>query len=245
MKPRRTARLYPAALLFVLCLGLTGWARADLTAVSGAGNILNPAVTSTGATANFFNDTGSNVLVHGWDEQQNVVLSQAVYVDIAKTGTYDSNSELGTFNQYKIAAGTAVDSQMLYFDPLHKASVSNVTFTVSGQILGVIVESDRFYNTAHGDTDYFVASDFLGNPLTAYPTAHFTNRGLELGSADSISVDFASNTVTLNLTADSPGDQIRIITAAVPEPSSLALVLGVGLLGGGYTAARRRHHLAG
>jgi hypothetical protein len=163
-----------------------------------------------------------------------VVLTSDVYVDINSSGTFDSNGQLSAFHTAKVAAGTQVDSHLLYFDPLNERSVQNVTFTFSGTILGVIVESDRFYNAAHGFTDYFVSSDSLRNPLTPaanYPTSHFNNRGLEMGNPnDSLSVSISGDTVTVvEFDASNPGDQVRVLTASVPEPSTF-VAFGVPLL---------------
>ena len=212
-------------------LATTEQAHADFVTVSGRGNILNPASTPTGASADFFQDTGANKLIHGWAEQQNVTLVRDVYVDIAGNGTYNSNSDLGGFHQLKIAQGTVVSSHYLYFDPVYRNRVTNVTFTFDGPIIGVIVNSDRFHNAAHGKTDYYLDSDFLGNPLTHYPHHHFDDRGLEWRAGDTVVV--SGNSITLSLWASSPGDQIRVITAPggggvlepVPAPPGLLLAL--------------------
>jgi hypothetical protein len=215
-------------------------ARAGIVSVSGNGDILIPGVDATGATADFFNDPGPSPLVHGWNEKQNVVLDRDVYVDIINSGTYSSRGDLGGFNEFKIAAGTRVSSHLLYFDPERSQTVSDVTYTFDGKILGVIVDSDRFWSRRFGFTDYFLQSDFLGNPLTVYPTNHYRFRGLEWETLHQISVDVYGRTLTIDfLSAGSPGDQIRVLTAAIPEPSSvvslgIAACLGLGL------AVRRR-----
>jgi hypothetical protein len=61
---RRSVALAAAA----VALGLlaTVPVRADIVSVSGNGDIINPA--SGGALPNFFNDTGPNPKIHGWDE---------------------------------------------------------------------------------------------------------------------------------------------------------------------------------
>jgi hypothetical protein len=220
----------------------SGIVRADLLSVSGNGDIISPA--SGGALPNFFQDTGPNPKIHGWDEAQGVVLKNDVYVDINSSGTYNSNSDLAGFRAAKIAAGTSVDSHLLYFDPKNTASVQNVTFTFSGTILGVIVESDRFYNSAHGFTDYFLSSDFLRNsatPAANYPTSHFNNRGLEMGAPhDSLSVSVSGHTVTIDeFQASSPGDQVRVLTAAVPEPSTF-FAFGIPMVLFGLARWKRR-----
>jgi len=242
---RKQAGHAPAALLCGLCWALISLpAQADLVSVSGNGNIISSA--SGGTLANFFNDSGPNPKVHGWDEAQNVVLSKDVFVDINTSGVFDRNADLAGFNDAKISQGTRVDSHLLYFDPKGSGAVENVKFTFSGTILGVIVESDRFYNTKHSNTDYFLSSDFLKSTLTPaanYATTHFDNRGLELGSAtDSIVVSISGKTVTISdYHASNPGDQIRVLTAAVPEPSTFVIFgVSAALLGMGHMRRRRR-----
>jgi hypothetical protein len=225
---RLTGRLALTALALATVLAGSS-ARASIVSVSGNGDIISP--TLGGTLANFFQDTGSSPKIHGWDEAQHVTLGSDLYVDINTSGIFDSNGDLAGFQAAKIAAGTVVDSHYLYFDPEAERSVRDVTFTFSGVILGVIVESDRFYTRARGFTDYFLLSDFLRNPLTPaanYATAHFNNRGLEMGSPhDSLAVSISGKTVTIrDFLASSPGDQVRVLTASVPEPSTL---LGFGI----------------
>ena len=207
----------------------------------GAGNILDPSATPTGATPNFFNDTGANKLVHGWNEKQNLTLDRDVFVDVIQPGVYNHNNDLGYFNQHAIATGTVVSSHLLYYDPRYQHSVEGVTFVFDQPIVGVIVASDRFFNALNGFTDYFMDSDFLGNPLTTYPALHFEDRGLELNQFDEFTFSVAGDRLILNWGANSPGDQIRVITARpadddprgrrrmsnpVPAPAGLLLALG-------------------
>jgi hypothetical protein len=210
-------------ILALSCLGLVASpATAAIIGVSGDGNILDPNVTPVGMTANFFNDTGDEILVHGWNELQSVELSADITVDITTPGNYFApfTSDLAT-----LPAGTLVSSHLLYFDPQGSAQ-REATFTFDGEIIGVIVLSDL------PGSDHFLASDFLRHPLSLAPGAHFDNRGIEFGP-EVVTFDPGLHELTLLLAASSPGDQIRVITAAtpapIPEPLPSGLV-GTGLL---------------
>lgn len=124
-----------------------------------------------------------------------------------------------------VAGGTRVASHYVVFDPRSsQTSVGTVTF--GRNILGIITTSASLG-----------ASDFLGNPLVTYqlPLA----RGLE-SITDSVS--FFGKTATFSLKSSKPGDSFRVITAAVPEPTSwVMLIAGFGFIG---LASRRRRNRA-
>jgi hypothetical protein len=243
MFPRRCIATVLALGFF---LAISKSASAGFVSVTGAGNILDPSTTPTGATRDFFNDTGANRLVHGWNERQDVTLDRDVFVDLIHPGVYDHNSDLGYFNQYRIAAGTVVSSHLLYFDPRDQYRVENVSFVFDEPIVGIIVASDRFYVANRNFTDYFLDSDFLGNPLTVYPTTHYDDRGLELNQFDEFTFSVSGDRLYLNWGASTPGDQIRVITARpsssnpVPAPPALLLALGGGVTLGLGGWLRRR-----
>ena len=65
--------------------------------------------------------------------------------------------------------------------------------TARAPILGVILESDR------ANDDRFLKTDFIGNPLTVYPSAHFNNRGLEWDT-DAAIINVGLTSVTVRLT---------------------------------------------
>lgn len=121
-----------------------------------------------------------------------------------------------------LAAGTTVASHYIFFDPTSGALTGTVTFDAN--VLAVL-----------SSTATLLATDYLANTGVTYLNP--TLRGLE--AVDS--VGFSGNQITVNLTASSPGDYIRVLTAfspgAVPEPGSLALA---GLALTGLIAASRR-----
>jgi hypothetical protein len=201
-----------ALLLAVFVLG--GSAHAKIVNTLGSADKLNPAVDHTGATGNFFDDTGDHVLIHGWDEKQNVLLDHDITVDITKAGSYQRKF---TSENATISAGTRVSSHLLMLDPLQSETRTGV-FTFDREILGVIVLSEL------KDDDRLLNSDFLGNPDTIYPTGHFQARGIEFGP-EQVTLSADLHTLLLNLRASNPGDQIRVITAGVLPNSAVPVAV--------------------
>lgn len=118
-----------------------------------------------------------------------------------------------------IAAGTRVNSHFLVFDPsTSRRAIGSVT--LSERILGVATTR----NLLNG-------SNFLGSSQVTY------NFGNSSGLEGNDIVTFAGDMLSFDLSASSPSDSIRILTA-VPEPASWTmLIAGFGLVG---AAARRR-----
>lgn len=125
-----------------------------------------------------------------------------------------------------IPAGTVIASHYIFFDPAqNQQAIGTVDF--DSAIVSII--------TGVGNLS---ASDFLANTGVNYlnPAA----RGLEPGDTVTIS---GTNQISVNFTAGSPGDYIRVITAfsptaaAAPEPTSASLLV---FLGAGILMRRRR-----
>lgn len=120
-----------------------------------------------------------------------------------------------------IAAGTTVRSHFINFDPLIIRNVTGFA-TFNTPVLGII------WTRAN-----LIASNFLGAPGTTYMTPPNVGFGPVVDAAS-----FVGNKVSFTLSGGSPGDSFRVITAAVPEPASWAMLLtGFGLVG---LASRRR-----
>jgi hypothetical protein len=124
-----------------------------------------------------------------------------------------------------IAAGTVVSSYTINFDPANRGSAQG-SVTFNGPILGLIITQANWINS----------NSVLGAPGTTYFSP--AEVGLELGDI----VSFAGNSVGFSFEDSSPGDSIRVITAAVvPEPASwMMMLIGFGMI----SAALRRKQRA-
>jgi len=105
-----------------------------------------------------------------------------------------------------LPANTAVASHYVFFDP---GPTLNVLGTVNfdSDVLAIIAS----------DTN-LSSSDFLSNPGVNYLNP--TLRGLEVGDAVTIS---GPRQIAVNVTAGSPGDYVRVLTA-MPQPPRLAIL---------------------
>lgn len=126
-----------------------------------------------------------------------------------------------------IAAGTIVNSHYVFFDPgRSRRAIGYVDF--DGDILGVL----------DSRSDMEMTDALLGNANANYVSVNL--RGLE--APDSFNI--MGDRININFRASSPGDYIRVLTAAsaVPEPSTWAMMIGgFGLVGG---AMRRRRKVS-
>ena len=187
---------------------------------SSAGSGTPPAIIS--APNNVLDDGVTNTGMQGFDEAQNVTLSGPLSVDGGA-----------------IAAGTVVDSHMIFLNSTGQRRISHglgdsaVEWVFDGNILGVMFGKDG--------ANEFASTSELGASGTTYPTS-LANRGLE--SNDFIS--FSGNTLSIGMLVTEPGDWGRVVTQAAPVPLPAAGVLLLGALGGlgGASALRRRRKTA-
>ncbi len=181
-------------------------AQGALVGVAGPASNAGTLPTIISAPSNVLNSVAFNTGQEGFNEKQGVLLAAAITTD-----------------QGSISPGTMVDSHMIFLnkhdDIDGTLSHQGVTWTFDGIVLGTMTDTGGSLEAA--------SNTVLGNiPGTAYPGA-FANRGLEGGD----NLTFVANTLTLGvgMQVTQPGDWIRVVTATIPEPGSLAVWTLLGL----------------
>lgn len=150
-------------------------------------------------------------------ERKCVQLATAVNVSTQASGTYSLAAQS---TPATIAAGTLIDSFLLHSDRVSANTNYIGSITFASPILGVIVTNAALNNTGA----VFAA------PGKTYAT---TGRGLELngmGGGDTFTIFSDYTTFSFDFRTAMGLDEVRILTAAVPEPSSWSLLAGA--LGG-------------
>ena len=198
----------------LLLLMMAGIASASITNVTGPDSSMHSAAQIIAAPDDVLDDGTTNTCMQGFDEAQDVVLNNSYAVD----------KYMGTNAPGTIAAGTKVDSHMIFLNSYgtDRLTHNNVVWTFDGVILGVM-------SNASGSHEY-ASTNELGADGTLYETS-MSARGLEGGDSYSIS----GNQLTITMVVTEPGDWIRVVTAspiAVPAPGALLLsTLGTAVVG--------------
>jgi hypothetical protein len=217
---RKLSTIYATFTVLVAMSFMAGQANGDLIGVSGpvstgtgsAGGTL-PAIVA--APSDALDDIATNTGMQGFNEAQGVLTMVAHAVDGGS-----------------IAAGTLVDSHMIFLNSAGDASLRHydVIWTFDYPIIGVM--SDIGGNME-------AASTFeLGAPGTNYtttfpgsgPAAPFPNRGLEPYPQDWYTI-LTPYTLGVNMHVTEPGDWMRVVTQ-VPAPGAVLLgMLGLSVAG--------------
>jgi hypothetical protein len=179
----------------------------------------------------------SNTEVRLFAERTALLLSQSVTVDVTQPGLVDGAEDL---TPGAITANQLVSSYLLHADAIGNGQPivmfqGSVTFDMP--VLGALITASRLTPT----------DSVLGSLATVYnPTV---NRGFEFGVAgqgvsDSLVLSPDRLTVSFVFRTTSQYDQVRIVTSAIPEPTSVYLG-GSGCVGIALSLLVRRSRSTG
>ncbi len=154
----------------------------------------------------------SNNTIFLLKEQEGLLLTSNLTVDVVSPGTYGTNANPNKFPQGTLSSGILVDSWFLHSDPINNIlSFYNGTVTFDQEIVGIIFNSNRLVNT----------HDLLGGLNTSYDQNFFNIFG-----SDQFILSSDLRTLTINSAANTGADNLRVLTkSTVPEPLT---ILGAG-----------------
>ncbi len=115
-----------------------------------------------------------------------------------------------------IPAGEVVDSHMIFFNTtlLSPVTDANRVWEFDGEVICIMAEPSGLFQA--------LTDNIFGAPGTTYP-GPFNLRGLETDGTDSYAI--SGNTLTLTMTAEQPGDWIRVLTRSAKLPDTTAPVV--------------------
>lgn len=193
-------------------------AQSAILSVSEGGRTIDPPRSVVSGSRGFANSE----YMLGFDERQNVLLSDNLYVDSGW-----------------IVAGTRVNSHTIFMNTPENQflSLNRVKWTFENPILGVMSDRSGRLQVA--------SSDLLGIPDTEYPMAPSAGRGMDNNNYFGIT----PSVLSVSMAGTESGDYIRVITEAesvprsaetesVPEPSVLMGLLAIAGLGVASAADR-------
>jgi hypothetical protein len=207
-------------------------AYASILTSTGAVTIATPPNVRDGALP-------SDTQIVAFAERHGITLPQDLTFNISVPGTSPSPTDINA-SPVTLPAGTRVDSYFVHMksvtgtDPNPALVSGSITF--DRPILGIAVFDLRLDQS----------DPALGLPTTLYPTGVARELDIVSGGVvghignDSITLSGDRRTVIFNIGNTGGLDQARIVTAAVPEPSTLALWL-IACLILGVRYARRNY----
>jgi hypothetical protein len=215
-------RIFPVSTFALVILAASTADAGFISATTGAIDVTVPPASAKPG------DFTSNSY-QAWEESSGTLSAPLQVNQLGQAGQFDGLTNYSTLSG-TLAAGTAYASTMIQLDPSTKfpaqAPVATITFT--GKIIGLALFGPSLD-----------ASDIYGNPSTVYPHGlpqiGQQDRGIDFVHDDKFEVSKDGLTLTLGLTAGMSGfDEIRVFTVpaatAVPEPVSLAIWSGIGLV---------------
>jgi hypothetical protein len=199
-----------------------------IASTTGAINVISPPSSAVPGAL-----TSNNY--QAWDETSGAISAPLQVNMLGQPGAYDGLSNYAPLAG-TLVTGTKYDSVMVQLDPKTtfpaQSPIASITFT--GKIIGLALFGQSLD-----------ASDIYGNPSTTYPhglpSIGTQTRGIDFTHDDRFSITNNGLTLNLQLTAGfGDFDEIRVFAApaaaSVPEPASLAIWSGFGLM----LAFRRR-----
>ena len=193
----------PRLFCLVLALGVACLpAFGGVIAVSGSVALI-PAPGSVGMNVGIESDTTAFLFL----ERTHFALSNSLTFNIGEPGFYN---DVALFTPGTLVAGTVVDSYYLHVDAvgqLHNFAFSG-SVTFSAPVLGIITADPAF-----------LGSQILGAGTTSYSPGFGRFEFYE----DTVTLSADRHTVSLTTITNVGADDLRIITVAAPEPSTVLL----------------------
>jgi|GEM_PF-2407163 len=151
------------------------------------------------APAVISNDQPTNTKQQAFNERQHVTLTE----DVRCSNT-------------TIPAGEIVNSHMIFYNTAFNSPEvdANRVWEFDAEVVCVMAEQTGLLQA--------LTDNSLGALGTNYP-GPFDGRGLEEDGSDSYSI--SGNTLTVTMTAEEPGDWIRVLTRYVPPPDNEAPIV--------------------
>jgi hypothetical protein len=143
-----------------------------------------------------------------FEERSSFALPSNIAVNVTAPGTSNTGNSYNP-SPGTVAAGTLTDIWFFHSDPPGSVPTNYVgTATFDSPILGIL---DTLSTLNATDAT-------LGHPGTAYPTG-LPNRALEAPDTFTLSAD--DRTISFSFHTSGAVDEIRVLVAAVPEPSTM------------------------
>ena len=193
------------------------------TPQAGSFTVLSVPFTESNPDNTVGQDNFNDFNLYAFNEAQNIQLTSALAVDIGST----------------IPVGTVIASHYVFIDPPSAGGIISGFVEFDAEVLGIATTALTL-----------IASDALVNPGgVTYQSPNA--RGLELAADQAANVDDTvaingsnPNRIDLTFAARSPGDFVRVFTAASPNAAvplpAAGWALLAGLAGLGVAARRRR-----
>jgi hypothetical protein len=195
-------------LVFLIMLVVPTTSRAGIISVSGDVQVIAPPPDVR------INGLESDTVIFAFPELQNIVLTTAIAVNVSVPG--QSTSANPNLSPATIPIGTRISSYFLHCDIISDDSPAllfNGSITFDSDVLGVIVLATQL-NNSHS---------YPGLPTTQYSTIG----ELEFDGSnarDSFTLSANRRTISMTFRNGDRVDHMRVLTVAVPEPSSFALL---------------------